>query len=234
MDDSEKIKRLRELLLDEDRDAHQKLTKKVDSIHEQLNDHDQLIDTLYPIIGKAIKKFIRAEMQILTEKIEAQFAIAFSWKGWVRRFKGWFGGVKESQLMVMELANPQLEEMFVIENDSGILKASYSRNDTIDKDLIAGMLTAIKAFVEDAFSRGGASLEMIEYDSYNILLYEVKTFYVAVVCSGVLTATFKDKMQEGVFEFVDKYLKMQRQDATQTEEQFMTKQLKEYFDDSEI
>ncbi len=234
MDDSEKIRRLRELLLDEDREAAKKLNEKVEAINDQISDQDKLIDTLYPIIGKAIKKFIRAEIQILTEKIDAQFQKAFSWKGWVRRVKGWFGGVKESQLMLKDLANPQLEEMFIIENESGLLKGSYSKNNTLDKDLIAGMLTAIKAFVEDAFKRGGESLESIEYESYNILLYEVKSFYIAVVCSGILTAEFKSKIQDGVLDFIENYLAMETEEDAQAETLNISHQLKEYFNDSKI
>lgn len=233
MEESEKMRLLKELLLDNDRAAHDELQQKVDKIQEEISDHDKLIDMLYPIIGKAIKKFIRVEIQILTEKIDAQFQKAFSWKGWKRRIKSWFTGTKESELILRDLDPPILEEMFVIENNSGLLKGSYSKNNTIDKDMIAGMLTAIKAFTEDAFSKGGESLEMIEYESYKIMLYSAKSFYIAVVTSGTITAEFKAKMNDKILDFIDSFLKFEQANS-EDDNQNISLSLKKHFDDSEV
>lgn len=205
------------------------------ALRKQISEaQDQVLDILYPIIGKLIKKYIRMELQILSEKIDTQFKNAFSWEGWVRRIKGWFGGAKESQLMVRDLAAPQLEEMFVIEKDSGILKGSYSRNNTVDKDIIAGMLTAIKSFVEDAFSKGSEELEMIEYESYKIHLFTFQSFFIAVVVSGIVNAQFKAEMHDAVMDFSGKFLNKTKEIAQHEHEPYISKQLKQYFDGTDI
>ena len=58
----------------------------------------------------------------------------------------------------------------VIEQGSGIVASEYSKTQNIDQDTVAGMLTAIKSFAEDAFQAETQSLEYIEYENYHIHL----------------------------------------------------------------
>ena len=102
----------------------------------------------------------------------------------------------------------KIEQVFLIERDSGILKAVYSKKETIDEELISGMLTAIKSFVEDAFNKGGQSLELIEYELYQIHIQSFVTHYVAVVISGNYLTRSKNKVQDIIFNFYNKYMAM--------------------------
>ncbi|HHG86058.1 MAG TPA: hypothetical protein ENJ82_15020, partial [Bacteroidetes bacterium] len=47
-------------------------------IHEQ---QDEMIDALYPIIGKLIRKFVSKELQALVERIDHSINDTFSWEG---------------------------------------------------------------------------------------------------------------------------------------------------------
>ncbi len=69
--------------------------------------------------------------------------------------------------------------------------------------MVSGMLTAIKAFAEDAFSKEGQDLEVVKFETFQILLYNFQTVYVAVAASGVLNATFKDKLTDRVNDFAE-------------------------------
>ena len=55
------------------------------------------------------------------------------------------------------------------------------------------MLTAIKAFVDDAFRHSNEELELIQYGQYQILVKDFFNFYIAVAIKGALTATLKEK-----------------------------------------
>lgn len=193
-------------------------------ISESQND---VIDLLYPIIGKLINKFIKIEIQKLSEKIDSQLSNAFSLDGWKKRLKGWFTGTKESDIVLRSVAAPELEEMFMIEKQSGILIGQYSRNQTVDADMIAGMLTAIKSFVEDAFKQGNDELETIEYENYKITLFNFQTFYVALVISGIVNAEFHEKSHQVVMDFVEKYMKNASAKDNDFSQQ-LTKYLNEY------
>lgn len=160
---------------------------------------DEIVDALYPILGKMIKKYISQEMKLLSEKINQQLSA----KRFSRKFTSWFGGVKESELAISELSTASIEQVFLIERGSGILAASYSKTKTIDEDMISGMLTAIKGFVEDAFGQKNQNLELIEYELYHIHLQSFVAYYVAVVVSGNYTLQSKNKVQDLIFDFYD-------------------------------
>jgi hypothetical protein len=167
------------------------------------NSQDEVVDAFYPIIGKLIRKYIAREIEILSERVDEQLEKAFSWRGWIIRIKSWFHGTKETDIVLQGLAEPSIEEIFVIEQNSGLLYGSFSRSETMDQDMIAGMLTAIKTFVADTFKNGEQELESIEYESYHIIFKNFKTYFLAVAVSGIITASFKDKLDKTVMNFAN-------------------------------
>ncbi|MBV6647183.1 MAG: hypothetical protein KI790_17120 [Cyclobacteriaceae bacterium] len=163
---------------------------------------DEVVQTLYPIIGQMIKKFIQREIQVLTEKIDYQLEKAFSWEFLLVRIKAFFTGTSTADLVLKASDPAKIEEIFLIEEGSGLLLASYSRNKTIDQDMIAGMLTAIRAFVEDAFSSSDQKLETISYDLFKIYVQSFGKFYIAVVLSGGMDTAFKNRLDDTILKFV--------------------------------
>lgn len=166
---------------------------------------DEVVDALYPIMGKMIKKYVAQEIKLLQERIDNQFSFIARWKMKMRSF---FGNVKEEELILSQMGSAQIQQVFLIERDSGILKASYSKSKTIDEEMISGMLTAIKSFVEDAFQQKGQNLELIEYEFYHIHLQSFVTHYVAVVLSGNYTNRAKNRLQDIIFNFYKDFMEM--------------------------
>ncbi|MBU2995822.1 cell envelope biogenesis protein OmpA [Cellulophaga baltica] len=163
---------------------------------------EEIVDALYPILGKMIKKYIAQEIKMLSNKISKQLSA----KRWNIKFKSWFSGVKEEEIIISNLSVSTIEQVLLIERGSGILAASYSKTKTIDEDMISGMLTAIKGFVEDAFGQKNQNLELIEYELYNIHLQSFVSYYVAVVISGNYSLEAKDKVQDLIFDFYDDFM----------------------------
>ncbi len=162
------------------------------------NSKDQVVEALYPIMGKMIKRYIQNEIKILSEKINKQINHTFSFKRFKQKFTSIFTGVKESDIILSDLAEATVLQVFVIEKKSGLLLGSYSKENTIDQDLISGMLTAIKSFVEDAFQKEKQNLETIEYELYNIHIQNFHTYYIATVISGILTEKEKGHIEDGM------------------------------------
>lgn len=174
--------------------------------NEIANSKDQVVDALYPIIGKMIKKYIQQEFKILSEKINTQLQKSFSFKNWKRKFKSKISGIEEDSFVMQELAKTEIQEIFIIEKDSGILIANFSKSNTIDKDVLSGMLTAIKSFVEEAFKTGNDNLELIEYGLYNIHIQNFNSYYFAVVAHGVFDSSYKGKLEYELLNFAEKNL----------------------------
>lgn len=267
MTDAEKLVKLRELLLQEDRNFAQEILQKLDHLEETVyvesnlsdkiqpivekrivdfaadldqkfgplvstalasevkNSQDKIVDILFPLLGKMIKKFVQQEVKLLSDNINGQMKQTFSVKTYTRKFKSIFTGVSEQELVIADIVKPELQQIFVIEKGSGIIIANYSKTTTIDPDMVAGMLTAIKSFVEDAFNGGGQSLENIEYELYNIQIQNFTSYYIAAVLSGSINNFFKNKIQDDLMDFADSYLKNNIEN-----QELINEKLKIYFD----
>lgn len=257
MTDSEKLIKLKELLLNEDRDFAQTILEKLDSLEDTINtpnklsekvggiidkkletytqeipeklgptitkalsseiknSQDKVVEILFPIIGKMIKKYIQQEMKILSDNINNQIQNAFSVQGFKRKIMSKFTGVSEHQMLLAEMNEPKVEEIFIVEKGSGLIISSASRQESIDEDMIAGMLTAIKSFVEDAFKKEQQSLELIQYELFEIYIQNFNTYYFAVVISGGFNSGFKNKLENNLFDFVSENMKSDEIDKQQ-------------------
>jgi hemerythrin len=203
-----------------------------ESISKQIKEsQDEVVEVLYPIIGRMIKKYITNEIQKLSEKIDEQMELAFSWEGWKVRIKAWFTGTPQKDLMISRLIEPKIEEIFVIEKDSGILMGTFSRQESVDQDMVAGMLTAIKAFVEDAFSKEQQALESIDYENYKIVLKSFQSFFIAVVTSGGMNMAFRDKLDDQLIDFAEKVLNNAKAETAEPEVDQLSGSLEEFFNE---
>ena len=204
-----------------------------ESIKKQIKEsQDEVVEVLYPIIGRMIKKYITNEIQKLSERVDQQMEMAFSWEGWKIRIKAWISGTPQKDMVLSKLIEPKVQEILVIEKNSGLLMGSFSKNEGVDKDMVAGMLTAIKAFVEDAFQGEVQELESIDYENYKIILKSFNSFYVAVVVSGTLNAEFRDRLDTLLIDFADKVLQRARSGEQEDfDQQQISGGLEEFFND---
>ena len=127
MTDTERLSKLKDLLLTEDRDFANKILQKLDHLEETIyvsenlsekinpiidkkidsfietmpaklgptisetlkyevkNSQDTIVDILFPIIGKLIKKYIQQEMKILSDNINLQVQQTLSIKRYQRK-----------------------------------------------------------------------------------------------------------------------------------------------------
>jgi len=172
-----------------------------ETIKIQVRDsQDEVIDALYPIIGKLIKKAIVTEIQKLSNSINEKVKNTFSFKDF---FKRKISGVSDGEAALQDAFKPALEEIFIIEKDSGILLGNHSTGNIANKDMISGMLTAIKSFAEDAFSKEGQDLEDIKFETFEISLYNFNTLYIALAISGIQTPEFKEDLDDNINNFAE-------------------------------
>ncbi len=175
-------------------------------IDKKLKQSEQeLLDLIYPSLGKMISKYVALQMTTLKESIESSVKSKFSIG---RSIKSMFTGVKESDLIIKDAVVSTIEEVYIIQRDSGLLISSASNQDSMDRDVIAGMLTAIKSFVEDAFNKDAQDLEMIEYGSYKIIIRSYYSFYIAIAVSGAFSATEQFELGTKIDSFAEYKMKL--------------------------
>jgi len=267
MNASDKLEILKELLLTDEREYAESITKKLEALEETVNkrnklspkvepiiqdkldefvkeipetlgptitealkieisnSQDAVVEALFPIMGRMIKRYVQHELQLLQENITEQINNRFTIKGFKRRIKAKRAGVSEAELMLLEQGDTKLHQLFIIEKGSGIIKGSLTKDDTIDREMIAGMLTAIKSFVEDAFHTDEQELQLIEYDLYTIHLQNFSQYYIAVVLSGIFDTKARGKLEDLLLKFAQ--YKINKTDLNN--QQKFSNKLKEYF-----
>ena len=189
------------------------------------NSQDAVVEALYPILGRMIKKYIQNEFKLLSEKINQQIDSTFSFNGLKRKFKAKTSGISESDLILQEQYAPRLNQFMVIEKGSGLLISKFSKTEDIDEDMVAGMLTAIKSFVEDAFKKNNQNLELIEYETYSIHIQNFSSYYIAVVISGIFNAKHKSVLEDKLLDFAQNTIN----ETDLSNKKSLTKKLKAYF-----
>jgi hypothetical protein len=158
---------------------------------------DEILAIVYPMIGKMIRKFVEQQIEELRDTIDKQQKQLLSAQTWRRKVKNLLSGSRESDNLLRHVNLTRLERFYVIQHNTGLLIGSYNIDDDTDEDIVAGMLTAIKAFAEDAF-KAGQNLEEIQYGSFRILIYNFYKYYVAVAISGVLSDNDEDRLADQV------------------------------------
>ncbi|MCU0391261.1 MAG: hypothetical protein MUE81_09095 [Thermoflexibacter sp.] len=193
------------------------------------NNRDDIIDALYPIMGSLIQKYIQVELERLADNINKQIDDTFSWTALKREFLALFGIKEKDQLMRAAIA-PVIEEGYVIYQNSGLLIGHYTRKDTVDQDMIAGMLTAIKSFVEDAFQQKGGHLDMIEYGTFKIIIQNSYKYYIVAVVGGVVDTNYKLNLLKYLNLFAERHLaKLQEENLSEgAVSEMLNKHLQEF------
>jgi hypothetical protein len=162
----------------------------------------EIVEAIYPVLGGMITKFINFKFQELKDSIDAQINTLKHNYNPVFWLRNRFLGIKDSDAILANIDKPLLEEIFVIERDSGLLIGGATLYPSVNRDVVAGMMTAIKAFVEDAFIRDKEELEMIQYGRYKIVIENFPYYYFAVAISGSISTTEAGKLRNDIIEFI--------------------------------
>ena len=163
---------------------------------------DEILDVIYPVMGKMINKYMAFQFQELKDSINARIDALFSKHGvfwWIRNK---IFGLDNADVLLSGLDTPIIEEIFVIQRDSGLLYGSAALYPTVNRDVVAGMLTAIKSFLEDAYERDNEDLELIQYGTYKILIENMPTHYFALAISGSLSNTEGAVIRNKIIDFI--------------------------------
>jgi len=173
------------------------------SIHQSIIDsQEEMTEALYPIMGRLVTRAVSEAMRDLVHRIDTQMRRTFSFGSVARQIKARSQGVSEAELALREALPFQVCDLFLIHRESGILLQHISgapENQT-DSDLISGMLTAIRDFVQDAFGQNNESdLDQIQYGETTILIETAQSVYLAAVITGFPPQNFRVDMRQLIY-----------------------------------
>lgn len=159
----------------------------------------EMVDALYPIMGKLVQRSVTEAMRELAQRIDRQMRRTFNFKDLVQRMKARVQGVSDAEMALRNALPFVVRELFLIHRESGLLLLHNSNQpeEGSDSDIIGSMLTAIRDFAEDAFGRGEkVELNQIQYGDQSILIEVAHRVYIAAVVQGIEPPHFREQMRE--------------------------------------
>ncbi|MGB7712737.1 MAG: BON domain-containing protein [Microcoleus sp.] len=176
------------------------------AVKHQINlDREAMSDAIYPIIGSTILKYMAETMQEINKKLEQ----AVSVEGITRKLKAKLLLMSEAELLMKETTPQTVKAVFLIQKESGLVISGVqqSEQEQLESDMVAGMLTAIRAFVNDCIAQSGniAEIDAIEYGTSTIILEVAGSCYLAAVMQGEIRQWFKYKMRSILKNIVQEY-----------------------------
>jgi len=150
-------------------------------------DPHKLASTLYPVMGPAIRKSIHETLSQTLENLNQLLEQSLSMRMLLWRFDAWRTGRRYSEVVLMKTLLYQVEQVFLIHRETGLLLQHVVSPKAISKDpdMVSGMLTAIQDFVHDSFSTDeNAGLNSLRLGELTVLIEQGSHAVVAAVVRG--------------------------------------------------
>jgi len=163
-------------------------------------DTETLADTLFPVMGPAIRKSIHESLKGFIEEINTRLEQSpmspqgLNW--WIESKRK---GIPVRELILRDTLVYRIEEVFLIHNESGLLIHHLHQEDIEvgDSDAVSAMFTAIQDFIRDSFSSTrNASLDKVEIGEHMVWLERGPYAVLACVIRGAAPYEYKNLMSQ--------------------------------------
>lgn len=166
--------------------------------HQIILERDAMVDALYPVIGSTIAKYMAEVIRSINEKMEN----ALSVEGITRKIRAKIQGTSEAELILKEVTPFKVRAIFLIHKLSGLVisEVQQAGSEILESEMVAGMLTAIRSFVNECIAQSGdvSEIDAIEYGTSKIILEVAGYCYLAVVVQGEAPQWFIREIQQSL------------------------------------
>ncbi|MEG4202936.1 OmpA family protein [Microcoleus sp. Pol7_A1] len=168
-------------------------------------ERDSMVDALYPVIGSTIARYMAEAIKTINEKVSN----AISVEGFQRKIRSKVQRVSEAELILQESVPFTVQAAFLIHKASGLIISEVQNSESyqLESEMVAGMLTAIRSFVNECIVEPGEASELnqIEYGDSKIMLEVAGYCYMAVVIKGEPPHLFIKKLRQTVSDLILNY-----------------------------
>jgi len=158
-------------------------------------------DTLFPVMGPAIRKAINETFKNLMQAINQAAEHSLSPQGLAWRLEARRKGLPFSEIVLEKTLIFRVEQVFLIHRESGLLIQHLHKTEVKlgDSDAISAMLTAIQDFIRDSFSESKTEeLDSVEIGNYTVWLERGPYAVLACVIRGVAPHQLRNLMRNSL------------------------------------
>jgi outer membrane protein OmpA-like peptidoglycan-associated protein len=151
------------------------------------NHPEKITNVIFPIIGPAVRKAVSSALADLMQSLNYLLQNSLSVKSLVWRFKAWRMGVSYGKYVLSQSIQYQVEQVFLIHRESGLLiqSAQAAGVSYQDPDLVSSMLSALSDFAKDSFEQEEGGLETLQMGDLTILTEASPHALLALAVRGV-------------------------------------------------
>ncbi len=162
-------------------------------------DAKALADTLFPIMGPAIRRAINESIKEFLQSVNAAVEQSLSIKGMLWRFEALRTGQSFTDVLLQKTLVYRVEQVFLVHKESGLLIQHLSQDgvEVGDSDAVSAMLTAIQDFIRDSFTAEG-DLEKVELGNYTVWLEQGPYAVLACVVRGNASYKLRGVMKQSL------------------------------------
>lgn len=158
---------------------------------------EKITEAIFPIIGPAIRKAIADTISGLVQTINEAFEHSLSFQGLKWRVESWRTGVPYGEVVIKHSLVYRVEHVFLIHNQTGLLLSQVTAEglEAPDADVISGMLTAIRDFVQDSFTaEPGGRLSRMTVADTTVHVVDGPVAMIAAVVRGHPPEAFNERL----------------------------------------
>jgi OOP family OmpA-OmpF porin len=169
-----------------------------DSVRRNRND---LAAAIFPLIGPAVRKAMSDATAGMVDTVNSAIANSFSPRVLRWRIESWRTGVPFAQIVMTHTLAHQVEHVLLIHKETGLLLAHVPDEGGTDGDVISGMLTAIRDFVNDSFlPRATGEMRRFSVGDVNVLTETGPHAYLAAVVRGNPPEALREQLERATEE----------------------------------
>lgn len=226
------LQKIKELLLKKELENFDELKKQLDKLEFESNSSEHIkekispvvataikqsiksskndvVDSLYPIIGSMITKYVSRTFEDMINSINNQIRNRLSFRAISRKLRAKIQGISETELLLKESSKACIKTLFLIDKNSGVVLTTLeNKNSTISEpEMVASMLTAIRSFINDWVDKNEENKELntIDYGGSKIIIESSSSCYLAAIVDGAITKETYKKIEEALAQIVSKY-----------------------------
>ncbi len=160
---------------------------------------ETVVNVVYPVIGPAIRRSIAEALREMSDGFDRSMRETFSPRALRWRFEAWRTGIPYAWVVLRRTTRYQVEHLFMIEPDSGLLLGHVTAKGLpeLDADAVAGMFTAINQFVRDSvLVDGGSGIGSAMVGGYHLAVSEGPHARLVAFVRGVPDQHFGVRLDE--------------------------------------
>ena len=169
------------------------------SIDSSIKKHpERITNVFFPIIGPLVRKAVASAISDLVHSLNYLLHQSLTARAVVWRYKAWRLGMPYGQYALLNTLHYQVEQIFLIHKDSGLLIQSVQAEgiDYQDPDLVSSMLSAITDFANDSFEQSTQGLETLQFGDLSLLIETGPYAVLAMAVRGTIQNEVKQNLSE--------------------------------------